>query len=184
MVRVNKLSFSFDGGEKLITGLSFTVERGERLLIKAPSGEGKTTLLRLIAGLLSPEDGSIETDGKIGMVFQSDALFPWQTALENVKNVCDEQTAQYWLKKFGLEDSLLKKPHELSGGMCRRVALARAVGYEPDILLLDEPFKGLDSKRKEEIMAVIKKHFSSRIIIFTTHDAVEEEQFATRVIEI
>lgn len=184
MVRVNNLSFSFDDGEKLITGLSFTVENGERLLIKAPSGEGKTTLLRLIAGLLSSEDGSIEADGKIGMVFQSDALFPWQTALENVKNVCNEQTAKHWLKVFGLEDSIFKKPHELSGGMCRRVALARAVGFEPDILLLDEPFKGLDRKRKEEIMSSLKEHFSSRIIIFTTHDAVEEELFATRVIEI
>ena len=184
MVRVSNLSFSFKDGERVINGLSFTADNGERLLIKAPSGEGKTTLLKLLAGLLTPESGKIETQGKIGMVFQSDALFPWQTALENVKNVCDEEKARYWLEKFGLGGSLDKKPTQLSGGMCRRVAVARAVGFEPDILLLDEPFKGLDGELKTSVMTQIKEHFSDRLILFTTHDRTEEEFFATRTVTI
>ncbi|MGN1195163.1 MAG: ABC transporter ATP-binding protein [Acutalibacteraceae bacterium] len=184
MLSVDNLSFSFEDGEKLISDFSFTVENGERLCIKAPSGEGKTTLLKLIAGLLSPESGKVEAEGKIGMVFQSDALFPWQTAVENVKNVCDDETARRWLCAFGLKNALYKKPSELSGGMCRRVAIARAVCYEPDILLLDEPFKGLDEELKESIMTLIKEHFSDRIVIFTTHDSKEEESFATRTVTI
>ena len=184
MLNVNKLSFSFDDGEKVVSNLSFTAGKGERICLSAPSGDGKTTVLRLIAGLLTPESGKIETNGKIGMAFQSDALFPWQTALENVKNVCDEKTAVFWLDAFGLGSDLQKKPEELSGGMRRRVSLARAVGFEPDILLLDEPFNGLDDELKRKIMKLIAEHFSSRLIVFTTHDKTEQDLFSTRVIEL
>lgn len=182
MISIHNLSFSFENGERVLSDFSLTVRNGERICVKAPSGEGKTTLLRLIAGLLTPESGKIEAKGKIGMVFQSDALFPWQTALENVKNVCDEETAKHWLCAFGLGDALDKKPSELSGGMCRRVAIARAVAFEPDILLLDETFKGLDEKLKDSVMVLLKEHFSDRIVIFTTHDRQEEEFFATRTV--
>ena len=77
-----------------------------------------------------------------------------------------------------------KYPSELSGGMCRRVALARAVAFEPDILILDEAFKGLDPALKSGIMDLIKEHFSNRLVIFTSHDETEVEKFATRVIEL
>lgn len=184
MLKVINLSFSFDDEEKLLSEFSLTAKNGERICVMGASGEGKTTLLKLIAGLLSPKSGKIEAEGKIGMVFQSDVLFPWQTALENVKNVCDEETAKCWLCAFGLEEALDKKPAQLSGGMCRRVAIARAVAFEPDILLLDEPFKGLDEELKESIMTLIKEHFSDRLVIFTTHDRHEEEFFATRTVMI
>lgn len=184
MLAVSNLTFSFDDGENVIRDFSFTAEKGERICLSAASGDGKTTVLKLIAGLLSPEGGKIDTNGKIGMAFQSDVLFPWQTALQNVKNVCDEQTAVTWLDAFGLGSDLNKKPDELSGGMRRRVSLARAVGFEPDILLLDEPFNGLDKECKQKIMKLIAKHFSSRVIVFTTHDRNEQECFATRVIEL
>ena len=184
MLKVSNLSFSFDDKEKLLSEFSLTAQNGERICVMGASGEGKTTLLKLIAGLLSPKSGKIEAEGKIGMVFQSDVLFPWQTALENVKSVCDEETAKRWLCAFGLEEALDKKPAQLSGGMCRRVAIARAVAFEPDILLLDEPFKGLDEERKESIMTLIKEHFSDRLVIFTTHDSREEEFFATRTVMI
>lgn len=184
MVNVNKLTFSFDDGEKVIDGLSFTAGKGERICFSAASGEGKTTLLKLIAGLLTADSGTVTVSGKVGMAFQSDALFPWQTALENVKNVCDEKTAVTWLTAFGLGADLHKKPGELSGGMRRRVSLARAVGFEPDVLLLDEPFNGIDGERKDKIMELIADRFSSRLILFTTHDENEQKRFATRVIEL
>lgn len=184
MLNVSNLSFSFDNGERVIRDMSFAAGKGERLCLSAASGEGKTTVLKLIAGLLTAESGKIEASGKVGMSFQSDALFPWQTALQNVKNVCEEKTAAYWLDAFGLGSDFDKKPDELSGGMRRRVSLARAVAFEPDILLLDEPFNGLDSECKEKIMKLIAGHFSSRLIVFTTHDKSEQDSFATRVIEL
>lgn len=184
MVEVKNLSFAFPGGENILSNVSFSAKKGERVCICAPSGEGKTTLLRIIAGLLAPQSGKAAAEGKIGMVFQSDVLFPWATALENVMNTCGRKEAEYWLSRFGLSEDMNKYPAQLSGGMCRRAALARAVGFEPDVLLLDEPFKGLELELKKEIMDILSEYFKERIIIFTTHDDFEREYFSTSAVTL
>lgn len=186
MIIINDLTFGYVSDKSVISGFSESFSAGERVCISAPSGGGKTTLLRLIAGLEKPQSGSIKLkdDAKIGMAFQTDVLLPWQTALENVANVCDVDAAKKWLTRFGLGENLNSYPDEMSGGMCRRVALARAVGYEPDVLLLDEPFKGLDSDIKKIITAELIEHFKERLIIFASHDEAETSRFATRIINL
>lgn len=185
MLKINKLSFSFDSN---VIFKDFTCEfkRGERVCISAPSGKGKTTLLRIIASLQKGYSGDVlfDKDAKISMVFQEDLLLPWYTALENVTAVSDEESAKKWLIRFGLEDALQKYPDELSGGMKRRVALCRAVCHGGDILILDEAFKGLDTELKNSIIEYIKEEYKNRLIIFTSHDKEETESLATRVIEL
>lgn len=185
MIEIKNLSFAYDEN-KVIRNFSAMFKKGERVCIKGESGKGKTTLLRLICGLEKPESGTISflENEKVGVVFQSDVLLPWKTALENVSIVSDKACAEKWLCAFSLSDSLNKYPFELSGGMCRRVALARAVAFEPDVLVLDEAFKGLDSALKGEIMDLIKNRFSKRTVIFTSHDETEVASFATRIIEL
>lgn len=185
MIEIKSLSFSYDEN-KVIRSFSASIKKGERVCIKGESGKGKTTLLRLLCGLERPESGEIifSENEKIGVAFQSDVLLPWKTALQNVSVVSDKMTAEKWLCAFSLSDSMNKYPSELSGGMCRRVALARAVAFEPDVLILDEAFKGLDVALKEEIMSLIKKHFANRIVVFTSHDENEIARFATRIIEL
>lgn len=185
MIECKNLCFSY-GENEIIHNFSARFEAGERVCIKGESGKGKTTLLRLLCSLEKPESGLILPDGspRFGVVFQEDRLLPWTTAKENVRLVSDEESAVEWLTAFGLEESLGKLPSELSGGMCRRVALARAVAFEPDILILDEAFKGLDEELKESVMKMLSDHFSQRLIIFTSHDSREIELFSTRTIEL
>lgn len=185
MLKINKLSFSFDSNV-ILKDFSCEFKRGERVCISAPSGKGKTTFLRIIASLQKGYSGDIIFDKsfRISMVFQEDLLLPWYTALENVTAVSDEESAKKWLTRFGLGDALEKYPNELSGGMKRRVALCRAVCYGGDILILDEAFKGLDTELKNNIIEYIKEEYKDRLIIFTSHDKEETENFATRVIEL
>lgn len=189
MLEAKNVSFSY-GGEKIIDNFSCRFESGERVCLKGASGRGKTTLLRLLCALEKPESGSVtlESGKKVGVVFQEDVLLPWLTALENVAVVSNKksakESAENLLREFGLGESLEKYPEELSGGMCRRVALARAVAFEPDVLILDEAFKGLDEELKADIMEKLKARFSKRLVIFTSHDENEIKRFATRVVEL
>lgn len=185
MLKIENLSFSYND-EHIIKNFSAHFKKGERVCVKGESGKGKTTLLRLICGLEKPCGGTVvfTKNENIGAVFQSDVLLPWYTAIENVKLVSDERRAAEWLTAFELENSFEKYPSELSGGMCRRVAIARAVAFEPDILVLDEAFKGLDKVLKGKVMNIISEKFSEKICIFTSHDENEISEFSTRVIEL
>ena len=186
MLQIRDLSFSYVPGQPILDHFSFSAKAGERICIKGVSGKGKTTLLRLLAGLEKPSAGTITLPPgcRTTMVFQEDRLLPWLTAKGNVALCAGEPEAERWLTAFGLQKEMDEYPAALSGGMCRRVALARAVAAAPDLLLLDEAFKGIDPARKEEIMAMLKERFREKLILFTSHDDAEIAAFATRVVEL
>ena len=186
MLTITDLSFSYTPERPILAGFSLAALRGERICLRGASGKGKTTLLRLIAGLETPQKGAItiEPDCKTAMVFQEDRLLPWLTAKGNVALVSNDAAAAKLLTALGLGDALDAKPATLSGGMCRRVALARALAVQPDLLLLDEAFKGIDPARKEEIFTLLQSQFADACILFTTHDDAEADTFATRVVTL
>ncbi|MCL1863945.1 MAG: ATP-binding cassette domain-containing protein [Defluviitaleaceae bacterium] len=165
-----------DPPQKVLDGLSFTFGDGFTFIMGA-SGIGKTTLVNIIAGFVKPDSGEIiGMEGKkVSMVFQEDRLLEWETALTNVTFVKKEREyATRLLTQAGLGDSLHKKASELSGGMKRRVCLCRALIADYDVLILDEPFKGLDTELKPIIMQMVKEH-AHGIIICITHDPAEAE---------
>ena len=138
-----------------------------------PSGSGKTTLLRLIAGLDKPDCGAITgaEDKKISFLFQEDRLLPNLTALQNVALVSDDSAALKALESVELLQHRDKYPAQLSGGMCRRVAFARAAAFGGDMLLLDEPFKGLDEELVDTVSRLILEKSATTTVIIVAHDA-------------
>ncbi len=194
MIRVEHISKSF-GFRKIIHDVSFVVDRGEVLTITGTSGSGKSTILNIVSGLVSPDGGSIiRNSDRIGYVFQKDILIPWKSALENVLYVMKYHssrkaaydTAVSLLEKMGLADDMHKKPPALSGGMKKRVNIARAISLKPDILLLDEPFAYLDEKNIEDIKIIIKERVAvdSSAVILVTHDKKYATDFSGKSIEL
>ena len=183
MLKIKNLSHKF-GNTTVIDDLSYEFECGKVTAITGESGVGKTTLVNLIADLIPVKDETIINDSKkIGYVFQEPRLFDWMSALENVSTVSDEQTARTLLSQMGLEDSLFKYPNELSGGMKQRVAIARALAYDPDLIILDEPFKGLDPERRSEISEFVFSKLKGKTTLMVTHDLADLE-FADVVLEL
>jgi NitT/TauT family transport system ATP-binding protein len=157
--------------------------------LMAGSGIGKTTLLRILAGLDRSYTGSIEGVGSISYCPQNVALFPWYSAKKNLKIVLKDtpdadRLIDEGLDAFGLSDSADKKPAQMSGGMCQRVAILRAWLYPSDTVILDEPFKGLDDATKRQVIDYLKKtRRSGRNVIFSTHSSEEAETFADHIIK-
>ena len=196
---VNNLSKRF--GEKLILDhLSFCMKSGDFMALVGSSGSGKSTILRLIAGLDQPSSGSITVDGNPvtgpgpdrGMVFQKYSLYPWLNAAENVafgmrlqrmKAAEIKERTAYFLEVVGLSDAATKLPRELSGGMQQRVAIARALATNPSILLLDEPFGALDLQIRESMQDFLLKLWqrTGLTVLLITHDVEEALVLAQRV---
>jgi len=196
---VNNLSKRF--GEKLILDrLSLSMQSGEFMALVGSSGSGKSTILRLIAGLEHPSSGSISVDGTPvsspgpdrGMVFQKYSLYPWLNAAENVAFGMRLQRMQpaeirertaYFLEVVGLSEAAEKLPRELSGGMQQRVAIARALATNPSILLLDEPFGALDLQIRESMQDFLLKLWqrTGLTVLLITHDVEEALVLAQRV---
>lgn len=161
----------FDNVSLHIKGTGVTVLMGE-------SGRGKTTLLSLILGLIKPDSGSItHAYQRIACAFQEPRLLPDRTAIENVtyvlhgKNRQDkQQLAKSMLQKLGIADACDKYPAELSGGMQQRVSLARALLYGGDLLILDEPFRGLDKANKEIVLDLIRESSQKCPVLLVSHD--------------
>jgi NitT/TauT family transport system ATP-binding protein len=181
--------------------VSFDVPRGEFLAVVGPSGCGKSTLLSLICGLARPTAGVVEVFGEpvtslrrdVGFIFQRDALLPWRTALQNVAlplrfRGADKRSAtelaRSWLAKVGLRKFEASYPHQLSGGMRKRVAVAATLAYEPPVLLLDEPFSALDVETRTIMENDLLKlwELNKPTVVFITHDLQEAVGLADRVL--
>ena len=153
-------------------------------LLAGPSGVGKTTLLRVFAGLLSPDEGTVTVPGRPVMLFQEDRLFPRCTVRKQVEAVLPgerREEALRWLELVELSEAADKLPGELSGGMARRAALARALAVEGEVWLLDEPFAGVDPQRAERILKRLKE--LDRPILLTGH-APGLEMWCDRVVAL
>ncbi len=176
MIQLKKVSFSY-GATPILQNLSVTLPQQGVVGFSGPSGCGKTTLLRILAGLEQPQSGTLSRpeNCRLSMVFQEDRLLPWLTAEENVRLVCEAQPhrAAECLQAVGLSEAAHHYPDQLSGGMKRRVALARAMAADGDILILDEPFTGLDTALQEEIAALLREQFKDKLILLVTHGAEE-----------
>ncbi|OFC72473.1 ABC transporter ATP-binding protein [Alteromonas confluentis] len=183
---------AFEAATPLIADLNFSVEEGEIVALIGPSGAGKSTLLNIIAGLDTDYDGNIANvpERPVGLMFQEARLMPWLTALENITLVApashpDPQSeAKKLLSLVGLEKDINSYPARLSGGMAKRLALARAMMFNPGVLLMDEPFSSLDAPAAESLRRLLltlkkEKPFS---IIYVTHDLKEAVTIADRVL--
>ena len=175
----------------IFKNLNFTIKRGQFVSFFGPSGCGKTTLLNIISGLDKNFDGWVKRYNKashISYMFQSPRLFPWLTAIENIKYPIkkkknSEKIANDLIKKIGLEKYKNEYPNRLSGGMQRRIALARAFAPNPNILLLDEPFISIDKKIANLLRKLLIKLWKKNkpMIIFVTHDLDEAIELADRI---
>ncbi len=169
------------GDKTIFSDLSLRISKGSLTVIMGPSGCGKTTLLNLMMRLIEPDDGEITgVPSRKAAVFQEDRLCETFNAVANVRMVCskglNDSIIISHLVQLGLSERLTVPVKNLSGGMRRRVAIARAMLADADIILMDEPFKGLDDKLKFETMDYVKKFRNQRSLIMVTHDR-EESQY-------
>jgi len=195
-------AFSGSGAQRAaLEDVSVTIEAGEFVSVVGPSGCGKSTLLDLIAGHTQPTAGSVSVGGAIVsgpgpdrmLVFQEHALFPWLSVADNVgfglraAAVPDEEreaTVASWLARVGLADAALLHPHQLSGGMRQRAALARAFAMRPKVLLMDEPFSALDAPSRDRLHVQLQDLWSETgtTIVFVTHNVREAVVLGDRVL--
>lgn len=192
-MNVNKTFYGENGKTDVLKDISFSLHNDEIIAILGPSGCGKSTILNLISGLIKPTSGKIKINKEIGYMFQQDLLFSWRTVKDNVtlgleisKSLSKENIlyVENLLDKYHLGEFKNHYPNELSGGMQKRVSLIRTLALKPDVLLLDEPFSGLDYQTKliviEDIYKIIKNEKKSALIV--THDIGEAIAFASKVI--
>ena len=153
------------GDKKVLDGVSLRAERGKPVCLFGPSGCGKTTLLNIAAGILKADSGNITKQGdRVSYVFQEDRLLPHSTARENIMlSARNKELAEKIIEAAELEEFLDTYPDSMSGGMKKRTAIARAVAFDGDIFLLDEPFNGIDEKRKIKICECIKEAVKKKI---------------------
>lgn len=204
VLELSEASKSYDGN-RILSGVSLTIDRGEFVAIVGFSGSGKTTLLSMLAGLVRPDAGralfhgaSIDGPGpERGVVFQSYSLLPWLSAFENVhlavsqvlskRSAADQRAhTERYISLVGLSHAKDRRPAELSGGMRQRVALARALAIEPEVLLLDEPLSALDALTRATLQDEMQRiaRSSGTTFLLVTNDVDEAILLADRIIPL
>jgi NitT/TauT family transport system ATP-binding protein len=194
-----------EGPLTALENISAHIEPRSFLAVVGPSGCGKTTLLKVLSGVLAPSSGEVCFDGRplkqaamighIGFVFQRPMLLPWRTAIENVMLTMEvtrkdmslrerEGEARRWLEIVGLKGFEERRPHELSGGMQQRVSLARALVFQPTILLMDEPFAALDEITREVMQDELLRMWASidTTVVFITHSIPEAVLLSEKIL--
>jgi NitT/TauT family transport system ATP-binding protein len=199
-IRIAGVTMEYGRGVKALDNIDLDLCEGEFVSIVGPSGCGKSTLLYLLGGFLKPSGGTLSVDGRPvtgpgidrGVVFQEYALFPWLTVFDNIAYGLREKgvpaaerrtIVERYVATIGLGGFEHRYPRELSGGMKQRVALARTFAYEPDILLLDEPFGALDSQTREVMQDELLRLWRStgKTVLMVTHDVAEAVYLSDRV---
>ena len=200
ILEMQQVSYTFPGWPTIVKQVDWTILKGEFHCLVGRSGCGKTTLLKLAAGLLQPQQGKVFLQGKpalepgsgTGFVFQSPTLLDWLSVLDNVvlpialhrnPQAFEREWALHLLERMDLSEHLLRYPRQLSGGQQSRVAIARALVTQPAILLMDEPFAALDAMTREELQDVLLDicREQSSSVFFVTHDISEAVYLADRV---
>jgi len=186
---------------RALEGIDLSITEGEFVAIVGKSGGGKSTLLRIIAGLLEPSEGQAEVAGKpvtgpsdgIGIAFQTPVLLPWRTVEQNIRLQLEirhlqrpdmEEELRRLIELTGLQGFEQRRPYELSGGMQQRVALCRALIHNPSLLLMDEPFGALDAMTREQLNLEIQRVWmqTGKTIVLVTHSIIEAVFLADRVV--
>ena len=185
MIRLDDVSVRF-GEKRVLEHFSLALPHAGVLGLSGPSGCGKTTLARVLAGLVPPDSGNISgiAPGEAALLFQEDRLLPWLTALGNVAAVCDKSRARKWLSAVGLEPEADTRPESLSGGMRRRVALARALAYPSRLLILDEPFTGVDAPLRGRLYPLIRAAAEEKPVVLISHHPDELAALADRTLTL
>jgi NitT/TauT family transport system ATP-binding protein len=204
-IEIRRVNYEYEANERAVSALrdvSFGVAESEFICVVGRSGCGKTTLLNILAGFLTPTKGEVLIGGRAvsgrgldrGVVFQDFAqLFPWRTAQRNVefglemKGVPRDERAKTALRFLGLvnlESFAGAYPHELSGGMQQRAAIARALAYNPSVLLMDEPFAALDALTRDEMQRLLVDVWreTKKTIVYVTHNVAEAVYLADRIV--
>lgn len=190
MISVKSLRKSF-GNELVVDDVSFSVRRGETLAIVGPNGAGKTTILRMIAGLVEPDGGVIEVRGKVSMVHQENLLLPWRNLRYNIglglkfSGMQEEERdriVEEVADVMGIREYLDMSPWKVSGGTARKAAIARALVMRPDVLLLDEPFTGLDVDSRKSLFSTLMKLKPRVTMVLVTHNMEEVNMLANRML--
>ncbi len=192
ILKVKNLRKSF-GKTEVLKGISMEVKDGEILSVIGSSGSGKSTMLRCITGLETPDAGEIEVQGKAGLVFQNFNLFPHYNVLRNIteapvhvlgmKKEEAEEEAMGFLGRLGLSDKAKAYPYQLSGGQAQRVSIARALALKPNLLFFDEPTSALDPELTGEVLKVIRSLADLRMtMVIVTHEMAFARAVSNRII--
>lgn len=188
MLELKNVCFSY-GDNRVLQNFNLSVLDGQCVCLSGASGCGKTTVLRLIAGLEQASSGTVTVQGKVSVVFQEDRLLWWYSLFENLKKAVDEfdeDKAMKLLDEVGLAEVKRKKISSLSGGMKRRAAIVRAILFGGDVLLLDEPFNGIDSDNKKKIADIIKREYlqKGKIVLMVSHIIEDAELLGAEIIKM
>ena len=176
-LRLTNVSKAF-GEKQVLKDFSLTAREGERVCLLGPSGGGKTTLLNIVAGLLPPDSGERELPaGRISYIFQEYRLLPWLTAEENITEAtgCTKERAREMLQAVELLSERRGYPDDFSGGMKQRLNIARALARDSKLILMDEPFKGLDPELRERVIDRVNDCCENRTVLLVTHDKAESD---------
>ena len=184
-ISMRNVSFAYET-TPVFNNLSWQLPENGVVCLWGPSGCGKTTILRLLAGLEKPTEGTVDGVGRVSMVFQEDRLLPWLTAMDNITLTgVSANAAREMLSALGLsETEMVAMPQNLSGGQQRRVALARALTADSDVLLLDEPFNGLDEDTWQSVVPLIMQYAAHKPVVLVTHIREQAEMLNAKIVMI